>query len=147
MKYPLAWLAIASVPIVASPISSVRYYSDWGEAEVAVLSEEWLQAPTDSAAPPLPPPPVSSLSDFTSRAAVLDSVEALLDVHYLDFTLGKDMTFPLKYSQVRAFLDSQPGRYRQGDAGDRNLAMLRDIIDHLQIRIKETAADDGGTGK
>ena len=147
MKHLPIWLAIACVSIVASPISSVHYFSEWGEAEVAVLSEEWLHAAADSAAEPLPQPPVSALSDFTASASALDSVEAMLQVRYFDFDHGIDMTFPLKYSQVHAFLGAHPGDYREGEVGQRNLAMLRDIIAFLDIRIKETVADDGGAGK
>lgn len=96
----------------------------------------------DSAATP-ETPPIETINDFTSLVEMARSGEAILEVYFLDRWTGRELRFPLKYSELRRYLRSHPLRYQDGTPEERMVALFGDMAGNLRIRMKEPSPEKG----
>jgi hypothetical protein len=141
MLPPLA-LALAAMENAPREFRAAR-----GEAAVTVLSEE-APIPAGDSADTAQAVPIASIEDFTSLQQSVPSGEALLELYYLDYATGKELRFPLKYSELRRYLALHPIAYLDADRGERNVALIQDLSEDLRIRMKALQDNNkGGKGK
>lgn len=96
-------------------------------------------ADSASAAPGLPADP---LGVFAALAGIGRKGEALLQIDLEDRASGRDLRFPLEYSELRRFLRRRPLAYRDGTPEDRVVRMIADLARDLRIEMREPSAPD-----
>lgn len=94
-------------------------------------------APSDSTGTP----PLEAIEDFTSLAKLPRKGEALLEVYFLDHATGKELRFPLRYSELRRHLRRNPLRYQEGTLDERTVALVGDLAGALKIRMRESGKE------
>ena len=82
---------------------------------------------------------IAGIEDFTSAQEMDRDHDALLDVYFLDKGSSEELRFPLKYSDLRAYVSLRPGQYHGGSAHDRTVAMIRDLAGDFRVLMKEPA--------
>lgn len=80
---------------------------------------------------------VATLSSFRNLALPDD---ALLLINFLDRYSGEEIRFPVKVSQISAFLRYKAGGYRSGSAEEKIVAFVRDLSRSLRVRMKAPSA-------
>lgn len=151
ISYLLPFLLVRAFAGEPSPRD---FHAGFGEAAVTVLSEETAPdmegAPGEAAGAPGGSSrysPVSAIRDFASLREAPPVGEAMLEIYFHDYQNGSKLRFPLKYSELRRFLKQHPAEYQQEDAGERNVALIRDLTARMHIRMKKPNPDNGGMAR
>lgn len=131
-------LMLASLTQATDPkIREIESSQGWVRLSILPIGEvppESGSADTNAA---VTPSRIADIEDFTSLTEMDREGEALLEVHLLDKGSGEELRFPLKYSQLRAYLNLRPIQYQGGTAQDRTVAMIRDLAGDFRIRMKD----------
>lgn len=86
---------------------------------------------------------IEAIGDFTSLAEIRRNGDALLQVDFQDRRSGRELRFPLRYSELRRFLLQHPLDYQDGDPGERMVRLIADLAASLRIEMKDPSGTEG----
>lgn len=129
--------AVAMIPaalsLAAAQPTPKEFHSALGVVQIALGT---LDAATESDSS-FRMDTVATLASFRNLALPGD---ALLLISFMDRHSGETVRFPVKVSQISAFLQDKAGDYRRGSAEEKIVAFVRDLSRSLRVRMKAPSA-------